>query len=69
MKWHPQDNQYIIFRDSKFKDWSVQFQDGGEEGRINYVSNEENKMDVEYFHGANSIVYSNSHISIITGNL
>lgn len=69
IKWHPQDNQYIIFRDSKFEDWSVLFYDKGEGGRINYVSNGENKMDVGYFYGVNNIVYSNSHISVITANL
>lgn len=68
MKWQPQGNQYVIFRDSMFEDWSVLFQDEGGSGRINYVSNEENKRDVGYFYGVNNIIYSNSHISIVTGN-
>lgn len=68
MKWTPQDNQYIIFRDSKFEDWSVQFQIEGGEGRINYVSDAANVQDVERFYAINNILYSNSHISILTGN-
>jgi hypothetical protein len=69
MKWSPQDNQYIIFRESKFEDWSILFQDTGGEGMINYVSNEENKGEVEYFHNINNLVYSNNHISIVNGHL
>jgi len=67
MKWAPQSDQYIIFRDSKFEDWSVQFQDEGGKGNINYVSNEENKGDVEYFYHSNDVIYRNDQISIIVG--
>ena len=67
MQWSPQDNQYVIFRNSKFEDWSVQFKDKGGEGNVNYVSNEANKGDVDYFSDSNDVVYYNDQISIIIG--
>ena len=67
MRWDPQSKQYIIFRDSKFEDWSILFRDEGGNGRINYVSNEENKDDIEYFYDSNDIIYRNDQISIIVG--
>lgn len=69
MGWFPQDDQYVIFRESKFEDWSVLFQDTGGEGRVNYVSNEVNKRDVEHFYGVNNMIYSNDQISILIGKL
>lgn len=67
MEWSPQDNQYIIFRESKFEDWSILFQDAGGEGRVNYVSNEENKRNVKQFRNVNNNIYSNDQISVIVG--
>lgn len=66
--WTPQGDQYIIFRDSKFEDWSVHFRNK-KGGIINYVSNEENKEDVEYLYSDNNIIYSNEQVSIIIGRL
>ncbi len=67
MNWSPQDDQYIIFRESKFEDWSIHFQDTGGEGKVNYVSNEENKRDVKQFYNVNNNIYSNDQISVIVG--
>jgi hypothetical protein len=66
-RWTPQVDQYIVFRDSKFEDWSVHFTDKTGGGIINYVSDEENKQDVEYLYGDNNIIYSDEQISIIIG--
>lgn len=66
MDWSPQDDQYVIFREAKFEDWSIQFEN--KDGYINFVSNEENKWDAEYLRNGNNIVYSNDHISIIVGD-
>jgi hypothetical protein len=65
MQWAPQDNQYIIFRDSKFEDWSVQFKDENGEENMNYVLNEENKGDVEYFYDSNDVIYRSDQISVV----
>jgi hypothetical protein len=67
MEWFPQSNQYIIFRDLKFKDWRIQFRDSSDKGNINYVSNAENKRDVKRFYDSNNIIYSNYQISILIG--
>ncbi len=69
MDWSPQDDQYVIFRKSKFEDWSILFQDTGGEGIVNYVSNEENKWEVEHFHNVNNLLYNNNHILISNSHL
>ena len=69
MDWSPQDDQYVIFRKSKFEDWSILFQDTGGEGRVNYVSNEESKWEVEHFHNVNNLLYNNNHILISNSHL
>ena len=67
IKWSPQDDEYIIFRDSKFEDGRLPFGKAGE--FVNFVSNEENKKDVKNLYDNNDIIYRNSHISIVIGKL
>lgn len=67
IKESPQDDEYIIFRDSKFEDGRITFEKAGE--FINFVSNEENKKDVKNLYDNNDIIYSNRYISIVIGKL
>jgi len=67
IKWSPQKNQYVIFRNAKFEDGKLQFESTG--GFVNFVSNEENKRDFRQFYTTNSAIYSNDQISVIIGQL
>jgi hypothetical protein len=63
----PWDNQYIIFRDSKFEDGRLVFKREG--GTVNFVSNEENNRELTQFYNINSVIYRNNQISVIISKL
>lgn len=67
IKWSPQNDQYVIFRDAKFEDGRLQFERAN--GFVNFVLNEENEKDVRQFYDINSIIYSSDQISVIIGKL
>lgn len=67
INWSPRDNQYIIFRDSKFADGRLQFEE--KRGFVSFVSNEENKNKVKDLYNNNDIIYRNGQISVVTGTL
>lgn len=66
LKWSPQSNQYVIFRNSKFEDGSLLFEREG--NFVIFVSNEENKKAVKYFHDNNDVLFNSKQISIMIGN-
>jgi len=66
LKWSPKDDQYIIFRNSKFNDRRILLKSKGE--FVNYMSNEENIRELEYFYSVNNNIYSSNQISVIIGN-
>lgn len=67
INWSPRDNQYIIFRDSKFADGRLQLEE--KRGLVSFVSNEENKNKVKDLYNNNDIIYRNGQISVVTGTL
>ncbi|MCP1715279.1 hypothetical protein J2T58_001133 [Methanocalculus alkaliphilus] len=69
MTWTPKDDQYVIFRNKKFEDMVIHLQTEDGMGRVNYISNNENMKDVNNFFNDNNVIYSNSHISYLTGRL
>ena len=71
MAGSPRAGQYVIFRDSKFKEGSLQFQIETESGTYvsNYYPNKENVRNVEYFHEKNDVIYTDNQLSVTIGNL